>query len=368
MSQPMVSDTAYRDTAFRSEERFTQQEFFAWLQQRPASDVNHYELIRGRIVMSPPAGWPHGALEMRIGSCFLQLCERHDLGIVQGSSAGYDLPSGDTLEPDVSFLSRARFAAGPAPERGRFVGIVPNVAVEILSRSTARRDRTEKKEIYEQCGVDEYWLVDPDHREVTLFVLDGGPLRRRRTDRCRADPVARTARARADDRGSVRDLTIARAPCTCRATSARSASTSSPSLIEAHPFATLVSLGDDGLVATHLPLLWDPAAGTVRDAPRTRRAAQPTGERDASGQRRAGDLPRPRRLRLAVLVSVEARARQGRADLELRRRARLRTAHPDRRRGLAARLRHASHRSRRARLRRAMAGHATHPSPSSRRC
>lgn len=63
MSLPMVVDTV-----FRSEERFTQQEFSAWLQRRPASDVDHYELIRGRIVMSPPAGWPHGSLGVRISS------------------------------------------------------------------------------------------------------------------------------------------------------------------------------------------------------------------------------------------------------------------------------------------------------------
>ena len=60
-----------------------------------------------------------------------------------GSSAGYDLPSGDTLEPDVSFLSAARLAAGPAPERGRFLRIVPDLVVEILSDSTAKRDRGE---------------------------------------------------------------------------------------------------------------------------------------------------------------------------------------------------------------------------------
>jgi len=169
MSHPMVVDTA-----FRSDERFSQREFFAWLQRRPASDINHYELIRGRIVMTPPAGWPHGSLEMRIGGRILQAVALDGLGVVQGSSAGYDLPSGDTLEPDVSFMSRARFAAGPAPQRGRFVGIVPNLAVEILSRSTARRDRTEKKEIYQQCGVDEYWIVDPERRVVTVFHLEEG--------------------------------------------------------------------------------------------------------------------------------------------------------------------------------------------------
>ena len=106
---------------------------------------------------------------------------------MQGSSAGYDLPSGDTLEPDVSFISKERFAAGPAPTRGRFVGIVPDLAVEILSRSTARRDRTEKKAIYEQCGVDEYWIVDPDRQTVTLFHLEDG--RYADGERVRSGPI-----------------------------------------------------------------------------------------------------------------------------------------------------------------------------------
>lgn len=169
MPLPMVVDTA-----FRSEERFTQQEFSAWLQRRPVSDANHYELIRGRIAVSPPAGWPHGALESAIVAALYDVVQRLSLGVVQGSSAGYDLPSGDTLEPDVSFMSKARFEAGPAPVRGRFLGIVPDLTVEILSKSTARRDRGEKKAIYEQCGVVEYWIVDPERRLVTVYGLEDG--------------------------------------------------------------------------------------------------------------------------------------------------------------------------------------------------
>lgn len=46
--------------------------------------------------------------------------------------------------------------------------------VEILSRATLRRDRTEKKDVYERNGVDEYWIVDPDRQEVTVFTLSQG--------------------------------------------------------------------------------------------------------------------------------------------------------------------------------------------------
>jgi Uma2 family endonuclease len=49
---------------------------------------------------------------------------------------------------------------------------VPDLVVEILSPSTARRDRTAKRNAYERSGVDEYWLVDPRKRQVTVFVRE----------------------------------------------------------------------------------------------------------------------------------------------------------------------------------------------------
>jgi Uma2 family endonuclease len=157
------------ETAFRSEERFTQEEFRAWLDRLPSSDINHYELIRGQIVMSPPAGWPHGSVDATLSHLIRAHVHANRLGRVCGLSAGYDLPSGDTLEPDLSFISNARFAAGPAPVRGQFLRIVPDLAIEILSPSSVRRDRLEKSEIYAANGVDEYWIVDSKRREVTTL-------------------------------------------------------------------------------------------------------------------------------------------------------------------------------------------------------
>ncbi len=159
------------DTAFRSDEHFSQQEFQRWLDERPRSDINHYELINGRIVMTPPAGWPHGRIDATLGGLLSEHVRSCKLGMVLGSSAGYDLPSGDTVEPDISFISAKRLAAGPQPVTGQFLRIVPNLVVEILSRATARRDRTEKKKTYERNGVDEYWIVDPERQTVTVFRL-----------------------------------------------------------------------------------------------------------------------------------------------------------------------------------------------------
>jgi Uma2 family endonuclease len=161
------------ETAFRSEELFTQEEFWRWLQKRPSSDINHYELIGGQIVMTPPAGYPHGGVEGSLVYWLVDFVKPRQLGKVFGSSMGYDLPSGDTLEPDVSFVSRARFEAGPPPVQGRFLRIVPDLVVEILSPSTRKRDLIEKRAIYAQNGVDEYWIVDSRRREVALLVRAG---------------------------------------------------------------------------------------------------------------------------------------------------------------------------------------------------
>ncbi len=166
-----IVKTTGRSTTFISTETFTQGEFKCWVERRPLTDINRYELIDGRIVMTPPAGWGHGEVEARIVRLLGNFTEEHDLGRIFGSSTGYDLPSGETLEPDVSFISHDRWAKGPQVRRGQFLRIVPTLVVEILSPSTARRDRLEKKRLYEANEVEEYWLADPDRREVVVFRL-----------------------------------------------------------------------------------------------------------------------------------------------------------------------------------------------------
>lgn len=158
-----------KTTSFRSDEHFTRAQFMRWLDRLPPSDVNRYELLRGQIVMCPPAVWLHGTVETRVLRYLDEHVTVNDLGVVFGSSTGIDLPSGDTVQPDCSFVSHARLSDQPREPAKLFLKVVPELIVEILSDSTARRDRTEKKALYEQNGVDEYWLLDPARKRVTVF-------------------------------------------------------------------------------------------------------------------------------------------------------------------------------------------------------
>ncbi|MCM3397871.1 Uma2 family endonuclease [Oceanobacillus profundus] len=48
----------------------------------------------------------------------------------------------------------------------------PNMVIEILSPSTGRKDKLEKFNKYEQAGVQEYWIVEPQEKMVSVFTLE----------------------------------------------------------------------------------------------------------------------------------------------------------------------------------------------------
>jgi Uma2 family endonuclease len=166
------------DLVFESTQTMTQDAFADWVVERERWDpLNHFELLDGRVVMTPPAGHPHGRIENRVQFLVTSHVRSHDLGEVFGSSQGFELPTGDTVEPDTAFVSGERWSAAPPPVDGKFLRVVPDLVIEILSPGTASRDRGEKRAIYEAAGVLEYWLVDPRARTVTILTAEGDRLR-----------------------------------------------------------------------------------------------------------------------------------------------------------------------------------------------
>jgi len=50
----------------------------------------------------------------------------------------------------------------------------PDLIVEVLSPSTAKRDKGYKKDLYERCGVKEYWIVDINNKSIEIYLLLNG--------------------------------------------------------------------------------------------------------------------------------------------------------------------------------------------------
>jgi Uma2 family endonuclease len=74
----------------------------------------------------------------------------------------------DVVQPDLLFLSAARYAAALAADP-RYLEFPPDLLVESLSPSTRHKDQDLKRRLYERAGVPEYWLVDPDFITVDVY-------------------------------------------------------------------------------------------------------------------------------------------------------------------------------------------------------
>jgi Uma2 family endonuclease len=147
----------------------TQDEFEDWCTGPDGPELGHFEFLHGCIVAEPPANWPHGRIGGSVGARLGAFVEKRRLGLFFDSSQGFALPSGDTVEPDAAVILQDTWDAAPPP-RPRFLRIVPDLVVEVLSPSTAWRDRSVKRKIYERNGVREYWLLDTRRREITVLV------------------------------------------------------------------------------------------------------------------------------------------------------------------------------------------------------
>ncbi len=73
----------------------------------------------------------------------------------------------DVVQPDIVFVDHAREHIVTEPE----IAGAPDLAIEVVSPSTADRDRGLKKTIYARAGVREYWIVDPDVRCIDVLSL-----------------------------------------------------------------------------------------------------------------------------------------------------------------------------------------------------
>ncbi|MDE7310365.1 MAG: Uma2 family endonuclease [Eubacterium sp.] len=69
--------------------------------------------------------------------------------------------------PDLMIICDRKYLKG-----GSYSG-VPRFIAETSSPSTAKRDQTEKKDAYEQSGVEEYWIISPNGNLEIYYLTDG---------------------------------------------------------------------------------------------------------------------------------------------------------------------------------------------------
>ena len=127
----------------------------------PEDGLRH-ELLDGVHVVTPAPELPHQAIITGLLFALRPSFEsRSDVQLLT-SPADIVLGPRTLVQPDVFVV---RKAPGQILRSWKDAG-VPILAIEVLSPSTAPRDRGGKRRIYQQARVAEYWIVDLDARLV----------------------------------------------------------------------------------------------------------------------------------------------------------------------------------------------------------
>jgi Uma2 family endonuclease len=136
----------------------------------PSEGSTRYEVIAGELVVTPGPSGQHQRVVGRLFAALFGFVEAHELGEVFPGPFDVLFAEGDYLEPDIVFVGKDR--SHLVSDRG--VEGPPDLVVEVLSPSTATRDRGIKLDRYRHFGVPEYWVVDPEERTVEAWDLAGG--------------------------------------------------------------------------------------------------------------------------------------------------------------------------------------------------
>ena len=152
--------------ALKKEKYYTYSDYLTW------DDDTRYELINGVPYAMSPAPLPgHQAVS---GEIFRQLAN-----FLQGKSckvyaAPFDVRlnanGGDdtVVQPDILVV------CDKSKLDGKSCNGAPDLAVEILSPSSVKMDRITKFNKYLQAGVREYWIVDPEAKVLSVYILKDG--------------------------------------------------------------------------------------------------------------------------------------------------------------------------------------------------
>jgi len=127
------------------------------------------ELWDGEPIMSPAPSWLHQEIVDRFHDYLKTWVRGRRLGKTGIAPLDMVLTPHLATQPDVIFISRERL--GIIQER--VMGAADLVA-EVISPESRKRDRIDKRDLYEQHGIREYWLIDPEATTVEVLHLESG--------------------------------------------------------------------------------------------------------------------------------------------------------------------------------------------------
>ena len=128
--------------------------------ERLPDDGNRYEILHGELLVTPLPSNGHQGVSMRLARRVANWCHDHT-GWATRAPGGVYISETTWLEPDIAVYPSPEYLDLPWQQMPP-----PVLVVEVLSRSTQKRDRHRKRPAYLSHGVAEVWLVDKRSRAI----------------------------------------------------------------------------------------------------------------------------------------------------------------------------------------------------------
>ena len=145
--------------------KYTYADYLTW------DDDKRCELIDGEVYMLAAPSSTHQEI---FGNLFLELGNYLKGKNCKVYPAPYDVRLNAEAEDDTVVQPDISVICDPSKIEERGCKGAPDMVIEILSPSTTRHDQVVKLNQYCKAGVREYWLVDPERRQVQINLLKDG--------------------------------------------------------------------------------------------------------------------------------------------------------------------------------------------------
>jgi Uma2 family endonuclease len=144
--------------------RWTYEEYYR------LEDDQRHEIIDGNLLMAPSPDMWHQDWVGELYTVIRNQVRQHKLGKVFLAPFDVVLDAENTVQPDLIFVATANL--GIINPRAIFG--TPDLLIELISPSSVRRDRYDKKDLYARFGVKEYWIGDPANKSLEILTLKDG--------------------------------------------------------------------------------------------------------------------------------------------------------------------------------------------------
>ncbi|MEO6683638.1 MAG: Uma2 family endonuclease [Ginsengibacter sp.] len=128
------------------------------------------QLINNKLVMSAAPKDIHQAVLFDIAFEIQTYLKGNKLGKLRIAPYDVHFSKQNIFQPDLVFIKSENMHR---IEQKGLIG-APDLVIEVLSQATAQLDFGEKKSVYENYGVEEYFIVNPDSGNVDCFYLVNG--------------------------------------------------------------------------------------------------------------------------------------------------------------------------------------------------